>query len=379
MSANALNAPTSPKTSPIRVGRQAGLQRRSSADSAVFDGVYDAEAHGLVSCAIKAHEGTKGSFPETLQEFRREARRFEQGKVTVYHDLVKVSFKGEQQRTKHPKDDGQPATRGTIKGFSRKSRKRLLEAMACTRGLGQGLFTTLTFPDSWVQDEDSVNSGVEVVPFFDDLDAMYEDAHRCLKVFLRRLERQYPSAKGWWKMEIEDRKSGRFKGMKVPHFHLLIFGMEGHDLIQFRLWVARVWFEVVGTKDPDHLKAGTEVDHIRNKKHAYFYAGKYSAKEADRDDRIEAGRRWGEFGDLDKSESLQVSIDGEDWIVLRRLLVRWLKARGTRGATHYAKRFAGHSPHVGGSVFGAGDTSNTTWVDVFDSTIFRMVISAGGG
>src|SRR5690606_31407134 len=72
-----------------------------------------------------------------------------------------------------------------------------------------------------------------------------------LSAFYRRWKRRFGPPRGAWKREFQRRGA--------PHFHLLLSWPEGVGLGPLRLWVARAWYEVVGSDDPEHLVAGTSV------------------------------------------------------------------------------------------------------------------------
>ena len=153
------------------------------------------------------------------------------------------------------------ATRGTIVGFSRASRWRLLkwiatidwpEALPC-------LFITLTYPDECVDTRSTIRN-----------------KHRYL--FHRRLEKalaiQLPMI---WRVEWKPRQSGVNTGKYLPHIHLLVFGVRFIAIETIRaFWNAAIghtgwcslWVEECGTG-----------------KHAALYVAKYCAK-------IEAGVRY---------------------------------------------------------------------------------------
>ena len=66
--------------------------------------------------------------------------------------------------------EGTPSKRGKITGFSRRSRRRFIVALAMARNVSGGYFCSLTFPDS-------------VVAAFAEPGDWGEYAHRCLDIF----------------------------------------------------------------------------------------------------------------------------------------------------------------------------------------------------
>jgi hypothetical protein len=134
--------------------------------------------------------------------------------------------------------------RGLVNGFSRSSRKRLLELLASLEpGNQQGrvvaVFLTLTFP--------GVPSPFEAKAF--------------LQTFLKRAGRRFPGASGVWRLEFQRRGS--------PHFHLMLFGLP--------FWrkdeVQRVWGEVIGEDRPF-----TRIEAVRSWRQCIAYAAKYMSK-----------------------------------------------------------------------------------------------------
>jgi len=121
---------------------------------------------------------------------------------------------------------------------------------------------TLTYPGQWSQDPKAWK--------------------RDLDVFFRRLCRAYPQAAAFWKLEFQTRGA--------PHFHLLVWGVPPNA--QARTWVSRAWFEIVGSGDERHLRAGTQVQRVENWRQASAYCAKYLGK-SDGGDHPQAGRVWG--------------------------------------------------------------------------------------
>lgn len=157
-------------------------------------------------------------------------------------------------------------------GLSKSSRRamQVLVSKLKVSSVQKGLFVTLTYPRKFPD-------GVR--------------AKRDLDAFIKRLRRAFPSIAGIWKMEPQKRGA--------PHFHLILLGV---DFIEHE-WIAKAWYEVVGSGDIRHYAAGTEVRRVKSYQHAVHYVSKYIAKEtavggdAAGDGLGEVGRRWGHFGD----------------------------------------------------------------------------------
>jgi hypothetical protein len=98
------------------------------------------------------------------------------------------------------------------------------------------VFLTLTFPDA---------------VFNDSVTDFAKDAKAWLDVWLKRLRRVAPDACGFWRLEWQSRKSGKYEGKLVPHFHLMIWGLPsrpaGMRIIKDQ--AVEVWEPVVNFKD----------------------------------------------------------------------------------------------------------------------------------
>jgi len=279
-------------------------------------------------------------------------------KVHVHADMLKIKIPAQQKGMKDRSSSG-GGIRGDITGFSRASRKRMIETMASVRNTGSMLFLTMTFDDSVLLDLNE-----NLLPMFE--------------TFRRRFERAYPTWAALWRKEWQDRKSGDFIGTFVPHFHFIIMTgvhYEKNELDTlsegFALWGKTAWHEITSSAEENHLIYGFDVSPIKSRKQAYYYVSKYIAKQDSKGEF--AGRHWGRIGTLDCSVSETFALDEEEYIVFRRLVKRWLKTRTAQpadGATEkqkkayycalakkrrYSKRFARQSCNLGCTVFGLGD------------------------
>lgn len=260
-----------------------------------------------------------------------------QWRVRVHADMLRIERP--RELTGLPK---QPGTGGGLRkevtGFSRASRKRMIEFMASVRNVGSMLFLTMTYDDmAWL--------------------THWGTHHDHFEAFRRRFERAYPSWRCIWRVELQERKSGILIGNKVPHFHLLVFtGVDyekaSHEAIAsgFSGWGAAAWQEITASCDEAHLVYGFHVTPVRNRRHAYAYISKYIAKSED--DSLCIGRRWGRIGRFDTSYSETIQLSDEENIALRRLIRRWIKTKNPK----FASRFARGSALTGFTIFGLGDT-----------------------
>lgn len=170
-----------------------------------------------------------------------------------------------------------------------------MHRMGMLRNDASAVFVTLTYPGEFSPD--------------------WRRWKRDLDAFLRRLERKRPESGVIWKLEPQTRGA--------PHFHLLVFGAS-YSLL--RWWAARAWFEVVGSGDERHLRAGTRVERLRSARGARAYAAKYLGKLPDAlpsgVDWEAVGRWWGvrHPENIPWAECITVALDyAESWKVLRVL------------------------------------------------------------
>jgi hypothetical protein len=137
--------------------------------------------------------------------------------------------------------------RGEIVPWSRQSRRRLRYTMNRVMWERHGaawVVVTLTLPGS---DVDLCMDGVQV--------------KRWLRSWLKRWHRRFGWCPSAWKLE--------FQGRGAAHFAVLLpvavaIQKIASELASLRAWVARSWFEVVGSKSERHLHAGTQTALIRN-------------------------------------------------------------------------------------------------------------------
>ena len=91
-------------------------------------------------------------------------------------------------------------TRGSVHGFSRQSRGRLLRTLAKVgrNASARALFVTLTYPSWWT----TCPAGVK----------------RHLDSFVKRAQRRFPTLSLVWRLELTT--------VGTPHFHCIVFGLE---------------------------------------------------------------------------------------------------------------------------------------------------------
>ena len=206
----------------------------------------------------------------------------------------------------------------------------------------------------------------------------------------RAIAHRWPNAGGFWRMELKERLSGASMGETVPHFHMLLFGID-EDEQTVRDFIERIWSKQAVDASEYGQTARTQVRRIKSRRHAMNYASKYAAKYEpadapqsadDADDADETlengeialslviswGRHWGRFGALDFSAAVVIETSVEIVVEMRRYAAKVLKSRGS----NYANRIRRHCEFVGWAVFGLGDLSNDVWGDIYHSTIWRI-------
>jgi hypothetical protein len=330
-------------------------------------------------------------------EREAEKRSANKATVEVYADMIKVRVP-----TKNPVQGG--GERKEIKGFSVNSRRRLIQKMAQwnLNGLWTS-FLTLTYPRLYATN--------------------WKIWKRDIEVFFKRLARKYPDIVGLcWR--LEEQKRG------APHFHLIVASdgsictcgtqemrdykgqkrlVHKHDCIihQFRKDIALMWADVVASgykiaggdmavyapEYEKHLSAGTNAESVNSRKQLMAYVSKYLAKVEvcesckgknvvdsicrdcgcikEKDNSIQGwGRIWGFRdlnGELDFAPIETVELDYEEAVNLKRIVRKWMKARGN---VKYAQRINGM---VSYSVLGLGYQSEN------NGLVSRMVSGVRAG
>jgi hypothetical protein len=240
---------------------------------------------------------------------------YDEGRIEVWAGagLIKAIKQGRNKII--PENTTKQKKRGLIHGFSRSSRRRMMQFLAkvCLHGL-LPLFGTTTYPDI----------------FPDEAEKFKRDLH----TLIERLKRRFPLIGLLWRLEFKVRKSGVNVGKVAPHFHWLLWNVpqrfdyksepgkwakiskgrdgtwletvkfydgdkiatvvnpvSGQD--RFTEWLSRNWYDVAGTGDLRHYNAGTNVKVLTSKREVFFYVSKYMGK-TETDAGCECpGRFWG--------------------------------------------------------------------------------------
>jgi hypothetical protein len=131
---------------------------------------------------------------------------FDEGQIEVWAGagLIKVVKQGRHKII--PENSTSQKKRGQIHGFSRASRRRMMQFLAkvCLDGL-LPLFGTTTYPDIFPEDAQKFK--------------------RDLQTLIERLKRRFPLVGLLWRLEFKKRKSGVNVGKIAPHFHWLLWNV----------------------------------------------------------------------------------------------------------------------------------------------------------
>lgn len=216
----------------------------------------------------------------------------------------------ELKRVLGEKPDGLGKRKGdVIDGYSRESRNRLLKTLLSIdyKIMGAPLFYTLTYPGNYSNDP--------------------RVWKRDLRTFIERLKYIYPDLCGTWRLEPQKRGA--------PHFCGFLWGCNNLSTIDGKKQFSKMWFEVVGSGDEKHLRAGTGIEKEERHENRIYYIAKYQAKAEKGGDKQEfdypVGRYWGIF----KREKLaiqkeEIELDRKLFFKIRRVMKKKLEKRLVR-------------------------------------------------
>lgn len=162
-----------------------------------------------------------------------------------------------------------------------------------------------------------------------------------LRAFVKRLERicSQPFG-GVWVIEYRERQSGQFVGQAVPHFHILLYGL------QFLPWqvIASAWVKGFAYPSEEAREAHrlhcSAIKAVWSAKGAARYLGKV-AKYLSKGEHVgpeRIGRRWGVIGRdvIPWAELVSVTIPWPEFHDVRRYLLRAARLSGRRVTARYA-------------------------------------------
>lgn len=262
-------------------------------------------------CQVAIYPGYTDFYdPETrLGNWAYERNRTRKGQL----DFNSFLFRHALNELEDEAEEKQQGTKGIIISFTARARKNLLKKLNSLTEFSN-IFITLTYPSFFPADS--------------------SEWKRHLDNFGRDIRRNFLKSWLYWKLEPQKRGA--------PHFHLIGRMNADIDIHEFRQHISSLWYRTCGTGDQKHLRAGTQVRHIKSSRRMIqSYVSKYIAK-------IDCtqypgwstpGRFWGVIG----KENLPVAvpqvfdIDRTEYFVLRRLVKRWLKKQH-KNCRKYAER-----------------------------------------
>lgn len=233
--------------------------------------------------------------------------------------MIVIEWQGQVLQAKNidriPEAPTPNAKRGEIKGFSRRSRSRMIDLMArLDLNKVRVTFLTLTF------------HGSPTAP----------EAKKALKRLTMRIRRAFPLASGVWRMEFQERGA--------IHFHLLLFNFPFVPQRQMQA----VWEECTGED-----KSIVHITLVRNRRMLMGYVSKYIGKVEEHSSdaslinepyqhslsSVKTGRIWGWLNKecLPLAPKFELITDDEDlagylWFAVRSL------SRGKSGKYQYCAK-----------------------------------------
>ena len=222
--------------------------------------------------------------------------------------------------------------RGPIVGFSAASRRNMLRRLGTldfSVVSGLPVVITLTYPAEW---RTWCPTGA--------------DAKKQLVAFRRAWAKRWGEFQGIWKLEFQPRHKQPAERRFAPHFHILAVVpavdpskpvFQATAMADVREWVSRTWWEVVGSENDDHLKAGTRVDDADGEypgRVVAYFAG-YTAGRS-KEEQHKAPENWpglGRFWGVVGIPSVEVSVllSEAEFFAVRRVLAEVLARRRGRG------------------------------------------------
>lgn len=266
----------------------------------------------------------------------------------TYHSKVKIYANAvEVKKVKHQKQAPPPKNpRGAIVRFSPRSRSRMMRKVGTIRGMKKPYFITLTYPGEFEADPRRVKEH--------------------LNMLKKRIARRFERPGMVWRLELKTRLTGASAGQIVPHFHIILWGMEIYEASMWAI-INKMWWEIVWestatgnymparsemTKEQaDHALHGTDVEQLNDFNHVLLYVSKYAAKVEDDETADTWGRRWGVCLYSDTGHAFEIELTWEQHIALRRALRRLLEQRKSK----YAWWLKSGHPDLGFTVLGVGD------------------------
>lgn len=267
--------------------------------------------------------------------------------------------------------------RGEIREWSRASRARMLlqmgmvdwEASAPAGTVPE--FVTLTYPGDWPLDGDVVRAHLQAFKEryarrWGEAEVSWVEVWDPEKGKMRKVKRTRYRCVGAWKREYQRRGA--------PHFHLLLYRPAVIDggWRAWQKWISGAWFEVVGSGDERHRRAGVRVDRevsarANTARRVAWYFFKHAAPGGSGTKEYQhkvpplatnVGRWWGLWGV--KREPRIVELGQAEAVEVARWLRRMARRRGW--SVGQAWSLAWDGPALGDRLI-AGLLGPTRWAD----------------
>jgi len=245
---------------------------------------------------------------------------FAAGKLVLYPNMVKFT------PVRLPFHATNGGYRSDVIGFSRASRKRMIELLCSVSNLRDVFLLTLTYPGSW---QPVAQQGYSLTPQTEGVknghlhDLQIEKTH--LDRFIKRLKRRWPGVAYIWRLEVMKRGA--------PHYHLLVWNIPVGRKKLIR-WLTAAWAMIAHADDQYRGAYATRVDKVHNWRHSMYYISKYVGKLSDETDNLRWGRRWGYGGEI-KLEAQTIEIDNLlDSNIIRTILFHLAKQENPRWWAH---------------------------------------------
>lgn len=180
--------------------------------------------------------------------------------ITNPYDLVEERL--DSPLEEEPEKGTRGGSRAPITELTRKSSNKMKFTLRNSLCEFQG-FITLTYPRRYPRNG--------------------KTCKKHLNTFLTHLRKDYKGIKYFWFMEFQERGA--------PHFHVFV-----SCLVPGKTYVSPLWYRIVNSRDPAHLKAGTNVVRLRTSKDVIRYATSYAKKITQKmtpEDFACVGRFWG--------------------------------------------------------------------------------------
>jgi len=253
---------------------------------------------------MEEHNTTKYKL-KAKKDAQELAPRF-QASFCVGGRLVELKRKEPRSYPMKPREKEQK-----ILTYTRESRNRMLKTLLSIdySKLPAPAFVTLTYPGEYSQDPR----------------AWKKD----LKTFNDRQRKRHPGYTFIWRLEPQKRGA--------PHFSGFMWGIPGLGTEKGRKGISRDWYEVVGSQDERHLRAGTQVIILdeENRRKKIYYLAKYMSKseKGTKQEKFDypVGRYWGIEGR--KNLPIQketIEQEEQTWTRIRRVIRKKLERYGKK-------------------------------------------------